>query len=184
MMKLYLYGKYPTFSWSGDAFTNWLTQQAVNIPTQLATTAVNALTSTNPVTATTNVVGSIASLIGGFYTASIMPNIVGGQNTGDVNFSSEFNTFTFRCMRAKTEYLKVIDEFFSLYGYKVNSLKIPNITGRKNWNYVKTININLIADIPQEDIETLKNIFNNGVTLWHNPSTFLDYSQDNNILGA
>lgn len=27
--------KYPTFSWSSDAYTNWLTQNSVNIPTQI-----------------------------------------------------------------------------------------------------------------------------------------------------
>ena len=82
-------------------------------------------------------------------------------------------------MRAKTEYLKIIDDYFSMYGYKVNSVKIPNITGRTNWNYVKTINANILGDIPQEDIQELKNMFDNGVTFWHNPNTFLDYSQNN-----
>lgn len=67
-----------------------------------------------------------------------------------------------------------------MYGYKVNEVKIPNITGRTNWNYVKTQECNILGDIPQEDMQTLKNIFNSGVTFWHNPSTFLDYSQNNN----
>ena len=66
-----------------------------------------------------------------------------------------------------------------MYGYKVNSLKVPNITGRTNWNYVKTINANILGDIPQEDIQELKTMFDSGVTFWHNPSTFLDYSQSN-----
>lgn len=82
-------------------------------------------------------------------------------------------------MRPKTEYLKIIDDYFTMYGYKVNSVKIPNITGRPNWNYVKTINANILGNIPQEDIQELKNIFDNGVTFWHNPDTFLDYSQNN-----
>lgn len=28
--------KYPTIAWSSDTFTNWLTEQAINIPTQIA----------------------------------------------------------------------------------------------------------------------------------------------------
>jgi hypothetical protein len=69
-----------------------------------------------------------------------------------------------------------------MYGYQVNTLKVPNITGRRNWNYIKTIDINITGNIIQEDMQKIKNIFNNGVTLWHNPSTYLDYSQNNDII--
>lgn len=47
-------------------------------------------------------------------------------------------------MSIKQEYARVIDNFFNMYGYKVNDVKIPNITGRLNWNYVKTVDINLL----------------------------------------
>ena len=33
--------------------------------------------------------------------------------------------------------------------------------------------------LKQEDMQKLKNIFDNGVTFWHNANTFLDYSQNN-----
>lgn len=90
------------------------------------------------------------------------------------------NGFSFYKMTIKQEYAKIIDDFFSMFGYKVNEVKIPNVTGRQNWNYVKTIDANILGDIPQEDMQKLKDIFNSGVTFWHNPNTFLDYSQSNN----
>lgn len=90
------------------------------------------------------------------------------------------NGFSFYKMSIKQEYAKIIDDFFSMFGYKVNEVKIPNVTGRQNWNYVKTIDANILGDIPQEDMQKLKDIFNSGVTFWHNPNTFLDYSQSNN----
>lgn len=121
----------------------------------------------------------IGNIIGEFREASLLPNIGASENTGDVSFASNRHTFTIRCMQAKPEYIKIIDDFFSMYGYKVNSVKIPNVTGRTNWNYVKTINCNILGDIPQNDIQELKTIFDNGVTFWHNPNTFLDYSQTN-----
>ena len=90
------------------------------------------------------------------------------------------NGFSFYKMSIKQEYAKIIDDFFSMFGYKVNEVKIPNVTGRQNWNYVKTIDANILGDLPQEDMQKLKDIFNSGVTFWHNPNTFLDYSQSNN----
>lgn len=183
-------GKYPTCAWSSDAFTNWLTQNSVNMVANLALTAGGIATSiatggaTMPIVAgaISSASGSIANVIGSFHEALLAPNISGGQATGDIIWSANRNLFSFREMRIKTEYLKIIDEFFSAYGYKVNSVKLPNITGRQNWNYVKTIEANILGDIPQEDLQTLKNMLNNGVTFWHNANTFLDYSQSNNII--
>ena len=67
-------------------------------------------------------------------------------------------------------------------GYKINRVKSPNITGRTNWNYVKTINCNFEGDIPQMDLKLIKTMFDNGVTLWHNPQTIYNYSNTNTIV--
>lgn len=79
----------------------------------------------------------------------------------------------------KYQFAERIDKFFDMYGYLTNQVKIPNLNNRPNWNYVKTIGVNIIGNIPQIDLQTIKNIFDNGVTLWHNTATFLDYSQNN-----
>ena len=200
--------KFPVCAWSSDAFTNWLTQNAVNIATNtvfgLAGFSQNNMQQVNPslqaknaelsagqlkynevmsnVGMGLNIARTIADEIGAFYSASLLPNIQGGQPTGDVNFVAKRNTFTFRFMRSKLEYLKIIDDFFTMYGYKVNTTKIPNIIGRENWNYVKTVDINILGNLPQNDLQQIKNMFDNGLTLWHNPQTFLDYSTSNSIL--
>ena len=82
----------------------------------------------------------------------------------------------------KFEYAKIIDDYFSMFGYKINIVKVPNITGRRNWNNKKTIDCNFDGDIPQTDLNIIKTMFNNGVTLWHNPSTMYNYSNSYNIV--
>lgn len=79
----------------------------------------------------------------------------------------------------KAQFAERIDKFFDMYGYLTNKVKLPNTHNRPNWNYIKTIGVNIIGNIPQTDLQTIKNIFDNGITLWHNTSTFLDYSQNN-----
>lgn len=79
----------------------------------------------------------------------------------------------------KKQFAERIDKFFDCYGYLTNQIKMPNLNNRPNWNYIKTIGANIEAYIPQTDLQTIKTIFDNGVTLWHNPNTFLDYSQNN-----
>ena len=79
----------------------------------------------------------------------------------------------------KRQFAEKIDRFFDMYGYLTNNVKIPNLNNRPNWNYVKTIGVNIIAEIPQIDLQAIKDLFNNGITLWHDTDTFLDYSQNN-----
>lgn len=79
----------------------------------------------------------------------------------------------------KFEFAKRIDLYFDMYGYLINEVKVPNLNSRPNWNYVKTIGSNIVGNIPQMDLLALKNIFDNGVTLWHNSQNFLDYTSNN-----
>ena len=178
-------GKYPIGSFANDVYTNWLTQNGVNI----AVSAVGSLVSAGVGAYTGNALGiaggvlGVANTIGEVYSHSLMPpSAEGNVNSGDVNYSHGLTKFNFYQMSIKAEYARIIDEFFSCYGYKICRVKIPAITGRTNWNYVKTIDCNIHAFIPQKDCLEIKNMFNSGVTFWHNPSTFLDYSQTNSIV--
>ena len=110
------------------------------------------------------------------------PQAEGNVATGDIGFASGRSKFTFRKMSIKAEYAQMIDKYFSAFGYRINLFKVPNRTGRLNWNYVKTVGCNVEGNIPQGDLQEIKTMFDSGVTLWHNPSTYLDYSQNNNIV--
>lgn len=76
------------------------------------------------------------------------------------------------------EYRKKLTDFFKMYGYKVNEVKIPNMTSRANYNYVQTVGANITGNIPQDDQEKIREIFNKGVTLWHG-DYIGSYSLDN-----
>lgn len=102
----------------------------------------------------------------------------GGNNTTLLGYE-KFDKNIFTRYTIKREFAKVIDDYFSMFGYQTNEVKTPNIKNRPNWNYIKTVHANIIGDIPQSDLIEIKSYFDNGITLWHNPDTFLDYSQNN-----
>lgn len=112
----------------------------------------------------------------------VPPQAKGNTSGGYLQFAADECCFSIFKMSVRAEYAKQIDDYFSAVGYKVNTFKVPNFTGRTNWNYVKTVGFNCEGDVPQGDLQEFKNMFNNGVTLWHNPSTFMDYTQNNNII--
>ena len=85
-------------------------------------------------------------------------------------------------MRYRAEVLKMVDDYLSMYGYNVSTCKVPQFSSRTNWNYIETRDIHISGDIPEEDLAKLRRMFNTGVTMWHNPLTYGDYSQSNAIV--
>ena len=178
-------GKFPICSWQNDVYTNWLTQQAVNIPLQVAgstlSIAVGAATG-NAIGVASGVIG-IAQTVGSIYEHSLIPpQAEGDLGSAEIGFSLNKNTFEGHKIQIREEYARIIDNYFSMFGYKVNTLKTPSFETRSNWNYIKTKGLNITGDIPQSDMQKIKDIFDYGITFWHNPSTFLDYSQTNSIV--
>ena len=185
-------GKYPTCAWSSDAFTNWLTQNSVNMAVSLGLTAgaIAGTIATGGATAPAlagavmSVAGNIGNTIGQFYQASLLPNISGGQANGDVIWACNRNMFSFRQMRVKTEYLKIIDDYFTRFGYAIKSLAMPNITGRAYWNYVEIGASEEIGygEVPAKYMDTINKACRRGVTIWHNHANVGNYSLNNTIV--
>ena len=112
---------------------------------------------------------------------SLLPNSssVGSSNSTLLGYDY-FNECVYVNYTIKKEYAEKIDNYFTTYGYLTNKMKIPQFTSRPYWNYIKTVGINILGNIPTLDLIRLKDMFDNGVTIWHNPSYFLDYTQNNN----
>ena len=75
--------------------------------------------------------------------------------------------FYAREMSVRADYARRIDDYFSMYGYKVDKVKDLEFHSRSNWNFIKTIGCNVEGDCPAPVVEAIKAIFNRGVTLWH-----------------
>ena len=128
-------------------------------------------------------IGAIATTMKNVYQHSLIPpQTRGNTNTGDVAYASGSFEFPYYKMSVRYEMAQVIDQYFTMYGYKVNRLATPNIHKRSNWDYIKCIDVNLEGDIPEKDLDKIRSLFNNGCTFWHNTSTFLNYSATNSIL--
>lgn len=123
------------------------------------------------------------------------PSASSSVNGGDVNICSNQNGFFFYKMSITQESAEILDGYFDMYGYKTNKVKYPNLgmtlnntnyKGRLNWNYVKTIGCTFDAKnsskMSRQDEINIQQMFDNGVTLWHNPATMYDYSQANTIV--
>ena len=185
--------KYPTCSWSGDTFVNWLTQQGVNEITNFVGSVAGDYFGMKAMSAGDIEEGQVpflssasqgAKVIGHLRESVLQPQIQGGQNTADVTWGTENNTFKFIHMRAKKEYLEIIDDYFSRYGYQTNKTKVPNITGRTYWNYIEIGSTEEIGygEIPSKHMQIINNACRKGVTIWHSHENMGNYNLNNTII--
>ena len=122
----------------------------------------------------------VASTINGLYQASKEPNKAeGGGAKSNLLTAIGKNKFEYYKQTIRREHARTIDDYFTMFGYQTNKVKQPNVSSRPSFNYVQTIDINIIGGIPSDDMEKLKAIYNGGVTLWKPTVTVGDYSVDN-----
>lgn len=143
---------------------------------------------------TGNVVAGGAMLVGGLssFGGTIAKNVAKYNDIQSVpdNLVKQGGTSTFNIgvnkylpmvvlKQISVERIRIIEDYFKMYGYAVNRVKTPNIRTRQRFNYVKTVGANITGKIPKDNLNTIKNVFDKGVTLWHTNDMF-NFTAPNN----
>lgn len=177
---------YPICSWNYDTYRAWAAQNSVPMTIQggvaagslvlaLATGGVGGL-----VAAGAGVLGTAINAVKQSYAASIQADTVKGNiQSGNVNFSKGKMTFYGGACGVTADYARMIDKFFTMFGYAFNQIGMPQISARPHWNYIKTNGCKLVGRCPADAIAKIKQIFDQGITFWKNASEVGDYSLDN-----
>ena len=79
------------------------------------------------------------------------------------------------------EYAQKIDEYFDKYGYAQNTAYVPVRLNRKHYSYLKTVGCNIVGKMNNNDILTIKGIYDNGITTWDTLQNVGHYEIDNSV---
>lgn len=182
-----------------------IAQVPINSDINQISKSIRSAVATMPFSILSGVIGSAGSLISGgvpsispflkpvqdivnsaakYEISDMQPKQLSGFSPGNARFTAEQACISVIKYAPNSTDLQAVDDFFTAYGYAVSKAIEPTFRTRANHNYLKTsdclIMPNSNADfIPAEDKEELENIFNSGVTVWHNPGTMGNYSVDN-----
>lgn len=196
--------KFPTCSWVTDPYTNWLTQNSINVLgmtikkdqqgglglLSIAAGGLLMATGVGGMAGAGLMIGGATSMFNNMqqsYQHDITPmQAEGSTSAGDVTYSAGHMYIPCFKMTIKQEYARSIDEFFTRFGYKTNRLKLPNQTGRTYFNYVEIGSSEIIGypndkGCPADAMEEINRIYRNGVTLWHDHNRIGNYN-DNTII--
>lgn len=106
-------------------------------------------------------------------------SIVTGSNDLMRQIALDLNTFVLYVYRPTDEYKQKLEKIWNMRGYATNTIDYPNLQSKISWNYIQTVKCNIKGtNIDPNDLEKIKRVFDNGITLWHNKNVG-DYSQNN-----
>lgn len=184
---------YPTCAWNQDIYKLWLAQNqnqhnlglvsagltiAGGIVGMVMTGGVGALASGGAVVSG---VSQIANHLSQKADKEIQPPQAKGNFSASVNYVNDFMTFTYQQKGVDKIHAKIIDDYFDMYGYKTNQVKIPNRAVRKNWTFTKTVGCHIKGNLCTDDLVKIESIYNNGVTFWKNGDNIGNYTLSNTI---
>lgn len=188
-------GAYPSCAWDSDTYKVWLAQnqhtQSLGLTQAKISAGMGAVASVASI-ASGNVVGAGGGLLTAYHgfnqvqglmaqraDMEIQPPQARGAHSATVNVANDKQTFTFYYKCLSKEYARIVDEYFTRYGYKLNRVMQPVMNARPHFTYVKTIGCLVDGYLEQEDKVKIQSIFDNGITFWKNPKEVGDYSVNN-----
>lgn len=113
------------------------------------------------------------------YDVSVLPPKVRGSGASYINYTKNRVGFIFYKYKIRREFAEIIDEYFNMFGYATRRVKIPNISSRPCWNYVKTRGCVITGSIPADDTAKICSIYDRGITFWKRGSEIGQYSLNN-----
>lgn len=192
--------EFPMCSWNVDTFKVWMAQNAVPILINGAAGVLSAGASlrrgmlfprayndkirnaewSSRIGQDRSLIGTIAGALSDGYSAAIAADTVKGNFvTKGANFSLGRKHFYFGRVSVQHEYAKIIDDYFTRYGYAIKKLQVPNLNARPEFTYVKTIGCTINGSVPADDERNICNIMDNGITFWNNPANVGQYGLNN-----
>lgn len=178
--------KFPVLGITGNAFANWIAGNAATLTAGVANSLGQATIgiAEHGIAGAASGASGIISILASINDASKQPAVVKSVPGNSGNYMAGLLNFKIVRVTTKAEYLHMIDNYFSMYGYKVNRMGAPEFATRQYWNYYKIPSCVVYGDIPGDYLEQIRDLFINGVTLWNTTDVGNYHNGSNPIVGG
>jgi len=171
---------WPVLPFISNYYQNWVARQGPALLASVGTSALSlgasvggaiasgGATVGTAIAGAASLVTTVTNALTQVYQSAITPDSIHGNisATSALLGSGAFKIIA-KCKAIRPEYAKIIDDYFTKYGYKTNQLKIPNIVGRRSYNFVQTVGATVRASIPVIYLDKIINTLDTGITFWH-----------------
>lgn len=177
---------YPQLAFTIDSYKAWLAQTAGGATALLDVIGgightVGAISHGNIGWGIGGIAGTANAIVQNVIQAT-KGDTVKGNITGSIDTANRKFGFWFKVYGVLPEYAKIIDDYFSRFGYACRQLKVPATHVRENWTYTKTNECTITGSVPADDMRKICSIFDKGITFWNNPYAVGEYNLSNRCL--
>ena len=180
-------------NYTSDTFINWWSRERSSYIAKSVKTLLNFGIGVSQSKGTKEIIGTEIStsksmandaldlISEGKQMAITSDSVLGNLSTFNQLYANKDFDFTLTTQVLRPEIAKTIDNYFTMFGYRVNTLKVPSVRNRPHWTYIKTRGCNIKGSMPADDIATIEDIVDNGITFWRNINEVGNYSLDNSV---
>ena len=193
---------YPQLSFNTNTFKTWLAQSAGSLGINAVSTALSTGTSmasasialqyavSASAAATASLSAAVAPIAGAVAVGGIlaqvaqhalMPRQAHGGGGAQTLAAVGLLDFAFMHKHITPEFARIIDDYFSMYGYATHKVKQPNRNVRPYWTYTKTVGCVAVGSVPCDDMRKICSIYDKGITFWKSGANVGNYSLDNSV---
>ena len=126
--------------------------------------------------------GKVQSLNAQFSDMAIAPATASGLSGIGLAFQNGKKLFTVTCKTVDRYHAKMIDDFYTMFGYPVRSIQSPNLCARTKFTYIKTVGVIVKGSVPELVKQDLENKLNNGLRFWASTGDIGDFSVTNSVI--
>lgn len=189
----------PTCPYTSDTYKIWLAQNQSQRAIQTGASAVSGIAggammiagvfTANPILMASGAglaysgVSGVAAQLAQQKDMERQPPQAHGNTSTTLNASMGQLGVSFMQKTITAERAKIIDEYFTMYGYATKRVKIPNRNARKSFTYTKTLDCHISGNITTADRNKIESIYNKGITFWNKTVTVGDYFAVNEVKG-
>lgn len=160
-----------------------LVQTATTLGSSLIGTAISG----NPLSAISGVISAGTNIANELIKRENIKQQPDNIRSGGLNIEFDFinGNIKYQILEYQVvdDIMKILYDYFFHYGYKCKEIKVPDLQSRYYFNYIKTIGVNIKGNLSLKKLNTIKDIFNKGTTIWHYRDSetfrFLDYTKEN-----
>lgn len=193
---------FPECAWAFDTYKAYRAQVNASLALDIAQGAVqggfsglmSGITEGGDIPLIGNIVSGVGGATMGALTGGVKPALdallvntfdvekgttTKGSQSPNTLFGIGYTTFIGYSQCVDGAHAAAIDDYFTMYGYKVNKVATPNMNIRPYFTYVKTQGCIAAGEIPADYLRVIEGYFNNGVRFWKDFTNFGNYAVAN-----
>lgn len=177
---------FPSVAYNVDSYKAFIAQYGTVLATDMIGSAATGALSVATGLMTGNILGAIQS---GASVAQQVAHTVAevreyqqrppqaqGSQGSDLQTALRIKDFYFYKLSVDRQHAKMIDDYFTMFGYAQRKVATPNCNARPKFTYVQTIGCIVHGNLPADDARQIESIFDKGVRFWAAAANIGDFS--------